>query len=150
MELPSSPFPGGEIPQGSVSPAMQQLVDQLQQAAEAIPATQKKLLSLTGVAWSADRMVKVVVGARGQLVDLEIDPRVFRKPDAAALTATILATSAKAIQNVQDEAREIMDDLMPPDFDDLRVDQDVEAIDDPLADLMRSDAEIYAERRSER
>lgn len=134
-----------EAADDSVNPVFRDLLDELQQAAEDIPKTQERMMSITGVAWSDDRLVKVVAGPRGQLVDLEIDPRVFRKPDAAELSAKILATSAAAISRVTEQVREIMDEAVPPGFAELRAEYQPE-YDDPIPDLLRSDAEILSDR----
>src|SRR3954462_3260008 len=58
------------------------LWDGLGNAVGGLPTTRQRLLRLTGEAWSDDRTVRAVVGPRGQLVELQIDPRVYRRPDA--------------------------------------------------------------------
>ena len=55
------------------------MFEEVKQAWAGINDTQKRMLQITGVAWSPDRMVKAVVGPRGQLMELEIDPRILRK-----------------------------------------------------------------------
>ncbi|MEV0088558.1 YbaB/EbfC family nucleoid-associated protein [Saccharopolyspora sp. NPDC050642] len=132
----------------SVNPVYRDLLEQLQQTARRIPETQRRMMNQLGVAWSPDRMVKVVVGPRGQLVDLVIDPRVFRQPNAAALTAMILQASRDAVAQVTERVQEIMAEQMPPELAEIRAEQSREDLgfDDHFADLMRSDAERYAER----
>ncbi|MFI0470696.1 YbaB/EbfC family nucleoid-associated protein [Saccharopolyspora sp. 5N102] len=135
----------------SVNPVYRDLLEQLQQTARRIPETQRRMMSQLGVAWSPDRMVKVVVGPRGQLVDLVIDPRVFRQPNAAALTAMILQASRDAVAQVTEQVQEIMAEQMPPELAEIRAEQSREDLgfDDHFADLMRSDAERYAEREDQ-
>lgn len=128
--------------------ALQGLMDELQKAMAGVSDTQQRLMSLTGVAWSDDRMVKVVVGPRGQLVDLEIDPRVFRTPDAQALRASVLATAQAAVGKLNEQIQEIVDSQIPPDVAELRARYEPNAA-DPAAQLLMSDAEIVARQRSE-
>jgi DNA-binding protein YbaB len=124
-------------------------LEQLKKAAEELPKTQERMKSITGVAWSGDRMVKVVVGPRGQLVDLEIDPRVFRRPDAAELRAKILSASAAAVGQVTDQVQEIMTERFPSDIAELRARYDPESADE-TPEFFRGDAEVYAERKDDR
>ncbi|MCI2421207.1 YbaB/EbfC family nucleoid-associated protein [Saccharopolyspora sp. K220] len=135
----------------SVNPVFRELLDQLKEATRSIPETQRRMMDQTGVAFSPDRMVKVVVGPRGQLVDLEIDPRVFRQPNAAALSAMILQASRDAVTQVTESVQRIMNERMPPELAEIRAEYQPDQIgaDDHLSDLMRSDAERYAERKEQ-
>jgi DNA-binding protein YbaB len=72
-------------------------------------AAQRELVEITGTAWSDDRLIKVVVGPRGQLVGLEIDPRVGNRMNTDALARTILATARAATEQAMASAREILD-----------------------------------------
>lgn len=128
------------------SAAMQGIMDDLNRALENVPDTQTRLMSLSGVAWSDDRMVKVEVGPRGQLVDLEIDPRVFRKPDSQALRASILAAAAAAVRDITAQANEIVLGELPPELAELRAQLDPGG-GDTMAQMFRTDAEILAERK---
>jgi DNA-binding protein YbaB len=53
---------------------------------------QRDLAAVTGSARSPDGLVKATVGFRGQVLSLELDPRVYRRPDSKALADTIVAT----------------------------------------------------------
>ncbi|RKT83921.1 hypothetical protein SAMN05421805_112104 [Saccharopolyspora antimicrobica] len=132
----------------SVNPVYQGLLEQLQRTADRVPETQRRMMNQLGVAWSPDRMVKAVVGPRGQLVDLVIDPRVFRQPNAAALTSMILQASRDAADQVARRVDEILQEQLPPELTELRARQPREdlGLEDHFADLMRSDAQRYEER----
>lgn len=134
---------------GATGQVFQDMLAQLKKSVEALPRTQERMTSVTGVSFSDDRLVKVVVGPQGQLVDLEIDPRVFRQPDAKELSAKILATTRDAVRQVTERMQEIMAEQLPPDMAEWRAKY---APDRPgeLAPLLRGDAEIYAERKEER
>ena len=133
---------------GEVNPVFQQMLEQLQKVADDLPKTQERLQSLSGTAWSDAGMVKAVVGPRGQLVDLEIDPRVFRNPDAKELQAKILATTTAAARDVSEQAKELMYSQLPSDMPEVRS-RYLPQWEDKTPDVFRSDAELYAERRSE-
>lgn len=138
-----------ELEFGEVNPALQQMMEQLRKAADNIPKTQERMRSLTGEAWSDDGMVKAVVGPRGQLVDLEIDPRLFRQSDSGALRAQILSAASAAARDVSDKARDAMYEMMPPDIAEVRA-RYLPKWEDTAPDVFRPDAELYAERQAER
>jgi DNA-binding protein YbaB len=80
-----------------------------------LPNVQKRMLDVRGEAWSDDRLIRAVVGPRGQLVDLEIDPRVYRTPNSAKLSASILATVRAAVDDANAKSRRILEKVMPAD-----------------------------------
>jgi DNA-binding protein YbaB len=96
--------------------ALHSAFDDMRKAIGGLEETQRKILKITGVAWSDDRLVKAVVGPRGQLIDLEIDPRVYRKPNSKALSATILATVRLAVDDAMAKTREFLDHNVPSDL----------------------------------
>jgi DNA-binding protein YbaB len=57
---------------------------------------QKQLGGLTGTATSSDGFVTATVGPRGQLVKLQLDPRIYRRADSAKLAETITETVQQA------------------------------------------------------
>jgi DNA-binding protein YbaB len=91
------------------------MLDQVRHAMSEAENTQRKLLEVTGTAWSDDRLIKVVVGPRGQLIELDIDPRVYRTPNSKALSAAILETARRAAADVMERATEIMTEHVPTD-----------------------------------
>ena len=52
---------------------------------------------------SPDGLVSVTVGARGDLVRLDLDPRIYRRPDSRALADTITETVHRATAAAQDQ-----------------------------------------------
>lgn len=126
--------------------AMQSIMDDLKNALKNLPKTQRELMSLTAEAWSEDGLVRAEVGPRGQLIDLEIDPRVFRRPDSEALRDSIMEAVSTAIRGIGERSQEILSGQMPADVAEWRA-QFRPGVGDPMADMFRSDAEIMAERR---
>ena len=106
---------GGEVdhPQWS---ALGNLVADLRKSLGTVTATQQAMLKVTGTAWSPDRLIKATVGPRGQLVDLEIDARVYRNPNSAALAQSILATVRAATEQVMAEVQRLVDASLPADL----------------------------------
>lgn len=126
--------------------ALRGMMDELDKAVANMPATQQRMMSLTGVAWSPDGMVKAEVGPRGQLVDLEIDPRAFRRADAQALKGSILTAVNAAVQEVHGQLQEMIFGQLPPEVAELRAQFAPEG-EDPVAQMLRTDADLAAERR---
>jgi DNA-binding protein YbaB len=103
------------VEQMSVS-AMHNMLDDLKRTLQGAEQTQRKVLQVRQTATSEDKMIKAVVGPRGQLVHLEIDPRVYRKPNATALAATIVATVREAAEGAMTEVQRILADNLPSDL----------------------------------
>jgi hypothetical protein len=92
------------------------MLGDLRRATAELPDLQRRMLSVTGVAWSDDRMIKAVVGPRGHLLELEIDPRVLRKPNSKALSASIVQTVKWAIEDAGRQSRELIEGSLPTDL----------------------------------
>ena len=56
----------------------------------------RRILEVRGEAKSPDGLVKAVVGNQGHLERLDIDPRVYRRPDSRQLAETITDTIRRA------------------------------------------------------
>ncbi|GAA4329896.1 YbaB/EbfC family nucleoid-associated protein [Klenkia terrae] len=52
---------------------------------------------------SPDGLVSVTVGARGDLVRLDLDPRIYRRPDSRTLADTITETVHRATAAAQEQ-----------------------------------------------
>jgi DNA-binding protein YbaB len=117
--------------------------DDLRRAVGGLEDKHRKIMKITGVGWSDDRMVKAVVGPRGQLVDIEIDPRVYRKPNSKALSAAILAAVRVAIADANSQTMATLDRDVPADLRIKKVGSlDVRRLmETPDSDLAREDGE---------
>jgi DNA-binding protein YbaB len=96
--------------------ALTDLVGELSRTVSRLDDLQQRVIEVTGTAWSPDGLVKAVVGPRGHLLDLELDPRIYRTPNSKALAATIQATIRAAVEQANDKAQEIIDEYVPPDL----------------------------------
>jgi DNA-binding protein YbaB len=101
-----------ERPQWS---AIRGVIDDLQGTLANAAQTRQEIAEIVGTAWSEDRLIRAVVGPRGQLVELDIDPRVYRTPNSKALSASIIATVRQAVEDANQQTREIMERVMPKD-----------------------------------
>jgi DNA-binding protein YbaB len=88
---------------------------------------------------SRDGLVAATVGARGQLLGLDIDPRVFRRPDSRRLADTITETVNKAAAKAQEKVVEIFEPLIPADQMRAHIDGDVRSVLEQMAEQMRGE-----------
>ena len=92
------------------------MMDSLKKATSGITDLQQRSRDITGEAWSDDGYVHAVVGPRGQLLELELDPRVFRKPDSKTLAAIIVATQRNATQDAMTKVDELLQESLPDEL----------------------------------
>ncbi|MEV4475602.1 YbaB/EbfC family nucleoid-associated protein [Nonomuraea salmonea] len=88
---------------------------------------------------SRDGLVSVTVGPRGDLIRLDLDPRIYRRPDARALADTIAETAHRAAAAAQERVMEIFEPVIPPDQFKAHLEGDVEAVMARLIDDMGGD-----------
>jgi DNA-binding protein YbaB len=95
--------------------ALEGMIGDLRDAMRHAEDTQRKVLAVSGMAWSDDRLVKAVVGPRGHLTELEINPRVYRTPNSVELAAKIVATVRRATEDAMEKTRQIITERVPAD-----------------------------------
>ncbi|MEU9830337.1 YbaB/EbfC family nucleoid-associated protein [Streptosporangium sp. NPDC048047] len=72
-----------------------------------------ELAELTATAQSDDQMVTVTVGPRGQIQDIELDPRVYRKLSPSELSHSIMEQIGAAVAQTAERTRELMEPFLP-------------------------------------
>ena len=82
--------------------------------AEQMKAMRNGVDEIRGTGYSDDDLVTAVVGGRGNLVELELDPRIYRDRNAAELAAKIVAAIHEAAENAEHEAARLAEKLLPP------------------------------------
>jgi DNA-binding protein YbaB len=87
-------------------------------------------------ACSPDGLIAATVGGRGEVVDLDLDPRIYRVPDAAALSAAITATIRAATGEAERAVARITERLLGG-----RADGDVDLRFDPVLRLIDTEPE---------
>ncbi|WFE38543.1 YbaB/EbfC family nucleoid-associated protein [Micromonospora sp. WMMD998] len=75
---------------------------------------QRELTELRVTERSADGQVTAVVGARGELISVEVSPGVFHDRDARALSRKITETVLRASAAAADATRELVAGYLPP------------------------------------
>jgi DNA-binding protein YbaB len=88
---------------------------------------------------SLDGLVAATVGARGELLSLDIDPRVFRRPDSRHLADTITETVNKAAAKAREQVVEIFEPLIPADQMRAHIDGDVESVLEQMVEQIRGE-----------
>ncbi|MDQ3716272.1 MAG: YbaB/EbfC family nucleoid-associated protein [Actinomycetota bacterium] len=99
---------------------------QLQERARAIQVTEK----------SSDGLIAATVGARGELIRLDLDPRIYRRPDSRELADTITETIKAAGAKAQEEVLEVFEPLVPREEMQLHMDGNIEGVLERMADQM--------------
>ncbi|MFC7528566.1 YbaB/EbfC family nucleoid-associated protein [Actinoplanes sp. GCM10030250] len=77
----------------------------------------RKLEELSVSTKSEDGFVVTTVDARGRLVQLDLDPRIYRSPNAGALARQIIEAYQRAVDKVDQDSRTILEKYLPRDFD---------------------------------
>ncbi|MEO3810490.1 YbaB/EbfC family nucleoid-associated protein [Sphaerisporangium sp. B11E5] len=95
---------------------------------EEIPALHERARTLQVTEKSPDGLICATVGARGDLVRLDIDPRVYRRPDSRHLADTITATVHRAAARAREQVLEIFAPLIPGEQMKAHLDGDLPAV----------------------
>ncbi|MER6512021.1 YbaB/EbfC family nucleoid-associated protein [Nonomuraea sp. NPDC048881] len=85
---------------------------------------------------SKDGLVSVTVGSRGELIRLDLDPRIYRRPDARQLADTIAETTRLAAERAQERVTEIFEPVIPREDFQAHLSGDLETVMARLADRM--------------
>ena len=90
-----------------------ELMAQFEQMRSGMGDLQQKLRAVTGTATSDDGLVKATVGPRGHLINLELDPRIYRRPNSRQLAATITDTVQRAAARALAQVEELCTPFIP-------------------------------------
>ncbi|MFI7416748.1 YbaB/EbfC family nucleoid-associated protein [Nonomuraea sp. NPDC049684] len=102
---------------------MQRDVGELNARAQAIRVTER----------SADGLVSATVSVRGELIRLDLDPRLYRRPNARGLADTITDTIRRATAKALDELVDLFEPVVPPEQLRAHLEGDLEAVLDQLS-----------------
>jgi DNA-binding protein YbaB len=94
--------------------------------AEDVRALRARLGEIRAETQSDDGLITAVAGGSGQLLELRLDPRVYRAPDSAALARAITDTIHQAVSRAQQEGQVIAAGLSGEDT------ESVDPVFDPL------------------
>jgi len=87
------------------------LHNELERSLSAMNAVQAELEAITATAVSPDRLIKVTIGAHGDVRELDLDRSVFESQDPQGLAAAILATLSEASTTMAAKIAARYDDL---------------------------------------
>lgn len=85
---------------------------------------QRKLAETRASAESPDGFIRVTVGGRGELLELELNPRIYRSIDSVALAADIKDTIQAAVESARLTAFELNRPFLPHDAQVSNIDLD--------------------------
>lgn len=85
--------------------------------AEDVRSMRARLGEIRAAAESADGLISAVVGGSGELLELRLDPRIYRTTDSAALARAITDTLHRAGQCARDQGLAIAARFLPDDTD---------------------------------
>ncbi|GAB1509195.1 YbaB/EbfC family nucleoid-associated protein [Actinophytocola sp. KF-1] len=102
------------------------IIAEHEQLAEDVRVLQRTIAETRATADSGDGLVSATVDGNGRLLELWLDPRIYRAPDSAGLAATITETVREAVRQAEETVfaaavRFLPDDATPATTD-LRLD----------------------------
>jgi DNA-binding protein YbaB len=101
---------------GAVDPSLHlDMYAEHKKMAEAIRAMRDRMAKVRGIAESDDGLISATVGASHELIELHLDPRIYRAPDSAALAKAIVETVHRAMALAQEESFAIVQHFLPED-----------------------------------
>jgi DNA-binding protein YbaB len=115
---------------------LQQRFERLQQEG---PKLQSQARALQVTEKSRDGLISATVGARGDLIRLDLDPRIYRRPDARGLANAITETIKKAGAKAQQEVVELFSSLVPRDQIEAQLSGDIDAMTEVMHKQMRGE-----------
>ena len=93
--------------------SIEELMDDYSQQVERLNEMRHDLDKVSATATRKDGLVTVVVGPRGQVQDIRLNPRVYRKLDSGELSRAIMQLIGEATADVSEQMRKIMTPFMP-------------------------------------
>ncbi|WP_436501602.1 YbaB/EbfC family nucleoid-associated protein [Actinokineospora sp. HUAS TT18] len=76
---------------------------------------QRRMTEIRATADSADGLISVTVGAGGELIELWLDPRIYRHPDSEALADDITDTIRRAALEAKKLGFAVVEEFLPAD-----------------------------------
>ncbi|GAB3465116.1 YbaB/EbfC family nucleoid-associated protein [Actinophytocola sediminis] len=109
------------------------IIADYEKLAEEVERLRRTIAETQETADSADGLVSATVGGNGELIEVWLDPRIYRSPDSAALATTITETIRQAARQAEElvfaEAAKFLPAGATPESTDLRVDPFLHALD---------------------
>lgn len=90
-----------------------ELMAQFERMRDGAGDMQQRLKAVSITETSDDGMVTVNVGPRGQVIKVEFDPRIYRRPNSKELSRTVTETIRRAADKAAAEVEKICAPLIP-------------------------------------
>jgi DNA-binding protein YbaB len=87
---------------------------QYRELASALREIRDALTEIRGIADSPDGLIRATTDAHGRLLELELDPRIYRSADSQALTTAITDTVRAAAEAAEAEIERLGGKLLTP------------------------------------
>ncbi len=114
----------------------EELQNRFQELTTEGPKLQERARTIQVTEKSPDGLVSATVGSRGELIRLDLDPRIYRRPDSRELADTITDTIKAAGVKAQEEVLEVFEPLIPRDELQLHMDGNIEGVLERMTDQM--------------
>lgn len=85
----------------------------IRELTDAVRELRRGMREITATADSPDGLISATVGARGELLELELNPRIYREPDSQRLAADITEVIKQAVAEAQREVFELVRVFLP-------------------------------------
>ncbi|WP_405140143.1 YbaB/EbfC family nucleoid-associated protein [Sphaerisporangium sp. NBC_01403] len=125
---------------GADAAALQAYADELRanftRLQEEAPAMHERARAIQVTETSRDGLISATVGPRGDLIRLDIDPRVYRRPDSRELADSITETVQRAAEKARDKVVELFEPLIPGEQMKAHLDGDLQRVLDQMASQM--------------
>ena len=115
--MPTLTIVGGMDPVAESRQRLESLMEDAHKLLGNAAEMKRKLEELTVSTKSEDGFVVTTVDARGRLVQLDLDPRIYRSPNAGALSRQIIEAYQRAVDKVEQDSRTILEKYLPREFD---------------------------------
>lgn len=117
----------------------EELEKQFRRLQEDAPKLQQRTRDLRATEKSGDGLITATVGANGQLIELEIDPRIYRQPNARGLADEIVGTVKKAAAKAQEAAVELLAEFVPREQLEAHLSGDIDAVAEHMRKQIRGE-----------
>ncbi|GAB2922403.1 hypothetical protein GCM10027280_07030 [Micromonospora polyrhachis] len=91
-----------------------EMYGEYERMAEDVRSIQKRSAEIRVTADSGDGLISATVGGAGELIELWLDPRIYRTPNSTALAQVITDTIRHAVALSKEEAVAIAGAYLPP------------------------------------
>lgn len=116
---------------------LESLTGQIKKLVEEGPEVAQRAAKLQASATSPDGLITATVDSRGSLIELELDPRIYRRPNSVELAELIVATTRAASDAVAEQVLDQFEALGDRDQFAVMLGGDMDAVSEDLQARMQ-------------